>query len=263
MSPPPRLVVVEHDDWVLRLLADGLREGGFVVATATSAEEGFARVHEFSPDAILCDVGLPGIDGYSFATTIRGESIVPIALLAAQEDVGARTAAFEAGADALLVRPFRLEEVSAQMTALVQLARRMRERRTSLVDSLAAGPPSTTFKGDLAHMPVASLLMLLEIEKKSGTIEVRSNGQKAIFELASGWLVSTRLGGENNPATVLRAVLGWTEGRISFNASAPIPKPASARAVRVLLAEAGFAPTAEVAQSPSVARMPAMRPPPG
>jgi DNA-binding response OmpR family regulator len=265
MSSAPRVLVVENDGWVLKLLSDGLREGGFVVTTETTADAGFARARELDPDALLCDVTLPGRDGYSLAIMLRAESIVPIAMLAHEADKNARIAAFEAGADALITRPFKIDEVVAQMTALVQLASRMRHRRTSLVDSLRAGPPSTTFRGDLAHMPVASLLVLLEIEKKSGAVVVKSDRGEATLQLASGAISAATLGDLREPVAVLRELLEWTEGRIEFRVDAATPRPPGARAIRLLLAQAGHQPIAELSPTPatSPSRTPAMRPPPG
>lgn len=269
----PRVVVIVHDDWVLHLLQDGLREGGFVVATASSGQEGLARVREMTPDCVLCDVSLPDKDGYAIVTALRTEaSIVPIALLAAEEDATARTAAFEAGADALLTRPFRLEEVVAQMNALVQLARRMRERRNSLIDSLGAGPPSSpegaSFKGELEHMPLGSLLTLLELERKTGTVSVRSGKKTAKLELADGHIASASVGGvAGEIVVVLREALTFDSGRITFRAKPPAQRPPGARPIRALLAEARTSapkPIAPAAASPIAPRGgQAIPPPPG
>lgn len=270
----PRVVVIVHDDWILHLLQDGLREGGFVVATASSGQEGLARVRELTPDCVLCDVSLPDKDGYAVVTALRSSeaSIVPIALLAAEEDATARTAAFEAGADALLTRPFRLEEVVAQMNALVQLARRMRERRNSLIDSLGAGPPSSpegaSFKGELEHMPLGSLLTLLELERKTGTVSVRSGKKTAKLELADGHIASASVGGvAGEIVTVLREALTYDSGRITFRAKPPAQRSPGARPIRALLAEARTSapkPIVPVAPSPIVARGgQAIPPPPG
>lgn len=265
-----RVVVVEHDEWLLRLFLDGLRDAGLVVSTAATVEDGLAKIGELAPDCVVCDVNLPG-DGYGLARAMRADkppmSIIPIAMLAADDDVKARTATFEAGADALVTRPFRLEEVVAQINALVQLARRMRERRTSLIESLGAGPPSSpegaSFRADLEHMPIASLLTLLELERKSGSVSVKSGARVAKLDLADGHVASGALDGAScNPVAVLKDALEWTTGRITFRASGPIARPLTARPIRVLLAEASPNNKAPVTRGSS-ARLPAIPPPPG
>lgn len=264
----PRVVVIVHDDWILHLLQDGLREGGFVVATASTAEDGAARVRELSPDCVLCDVALPDKDGYAVTASLRGQSIVPIALLAPEEDATAKTAAFEAGADALLTRPFRLEEVVAQMNALVQLARRMRERRTSLIDSLGAGPPSSpegaSFRGELEHMPLASLLTLLELERKTGTVSLRSGRRGTKLELAEGHIVSASIDSiQGEIVPILREALAFESGEITFRAKPQTPRPSGTRPIRALLAEAR-GPSRPAAVHPHApARGQAIPPPPG
>ncbi len=269
----PRVVVIEHDEWVLRLLEDGLRDAGFVVHSASNAAQAMAKIRELPPDCILCDIGLPGTDGYALALSVRAErppiSIVPVALLAPEDDHHARTAAFDAGADALITRPFRIEEVVAQTTALVQLARRMRERRNSLVDSLS-GPPSSSsdavsFRGELEHMPVASLLALLELERKSGVVTVRSQARRATVDLSDGFVDICAFEGSTDPITVLREIASWSEGKITFMACSPRARPDAARPIRALLAEARAEEAAPFSAlgATSVSRMQAIPPPPG
>lgn len=268
----PRVVLVEHDAWLLDLLEGGLRDRGFVVVRASTASEALAVVRAIPPECALIDVDLPE-GGYALAASLRAEpapiSITPIALLADEDDSNARTRAFESGADVLLTRPFRIDEVVAQLQALVQLAHRMRARRNSLVDSLGPGPPSSrdgaSFRADLAEMPVASLLALLEIERKSGTISVRSNERRAVLEVAAGCVSSSTLDGRERPALdVLREALSWTVGRVTFRASAPRERPADARPARALVAQAQrpAAPPPRPS-SATVPRMGAIPPPPG
>lgn len=265
----PRVVVAQHEAWILGLLTDGLRDAAFVVVPADTAAEALEKVRAAPTDCVIVDTSLPDADGYSLAIAIRAEppptSIVPIALLAAADDPSARTAAFDAGADAIFFRPFRVDDIVAQTMALVQLARRMRERRTSLVDSLAAGPSSASFKGDLSQMPVSSLLLLVDIERRSGAVEVRSKRKVASFEIAEGAIVSASLGKvAREPLAVLKEVLTWTEGRVAFHVSAARRRPPNARAIRALLADAGHAPALEAPpRAASVARMQAIPPPPG
>jgi two-component system, OmpR family, response regulator len=247
--PGARIVVVEHDGWVLRLLEGGLREHGFVVASATTASEGVERIVALAPDCVLCDVALTEHDGYWLATRIRAEggviALTPLVLLAAEEDTDARTRAFEAGADGLITRPFRIEEVVAQVQALVVLARRMRVQRTSLADSLGppASPEAASFYGDLEQMGLASLLGLLELERRTGRVTVKTGSgtakRRATFEVAAGTITEATLDGARcDVVKTLRQALGWANGRMSFRAAQHASPPSSARAIRALVAEA-------------------------
>jgi DNA-binding response OmpR family regulator len=266
----PRVVVVEHDAWILDLLENGLREHHFVVVRTTGAADALVKARDLPPDCILCDVGLPEEDGYALVSTLRAlappVSMIPVALLAAEDDRDARIRAFEAGADVLLTRPFRIEEVVAQLGALVQLADRMRSARTSLVDSLGPGSASVeeaSFRADLATMPLSSLLMLLEIERKSGTIELRSPAGRASLQIADGVVEGATLDGSRAPVVeVARAALAWSAGRVLFRASPPRPRPPGAKTARALVAEAQRA-SGPVRDRPSAPRLAAIPPPPG
>jgi two-component system, OmpR family, response regulator len=268
-----RIVVIEHDEWLMRLLLEGLRDAGFVVTTATSVADGLAKVRELLPDCVLCEVTVPG-SGYELPRQLRKEpppiSLTPVAMLAPDDDVNARTTTFEAGADALITRPFRLDEVAGQLNALVELARRMRARRNSLIDSLSGAPPSSadaaSFHGDLEHMPVASLLTLLELERKTGSVSVKSGKRRAKLELADGHVASGAIDGITiDPVSVLRDALDWQDGTITFRARAAEPRPANARSIRIILAEArpGTAPVLASSTRQSSARLQAIPPPPG
>jgi len=253
-----RVLLVAREGWVLRLLEEGLREAGVVVSSATTSAGAVARIQELEPDCVIVDTdlgngdlgdGAGDHDGYWVVVRVRKlggpVAITPIALLAADDDAEARTRAFEAGADVLLLRPFRLEEVLAQVHALVEFARRMRARRTSLIGSLhanSAGPPSSpeaaAFRAELAQMPVSGLLTLLELERKSGLVSVRSEGRRVTLDVASGLVSGATIDSVGVPVIeALALAVAWRSGTITFRTGFSVDPPNDARAIRVLLGE--------------------------
>lgn len=251
-----RVLLVAREGWVLRLLEEGLREAGVVVSSATTSAGAVARIQELEPDCVIVDTDLGNgdlgdgdHDGYWVVVRVRGlggpVGITPIALLAADDDAEARTRAFEAGADVLLLRPFRLEEVLAQVHALVEFARRMRARRTSLIGSLhanSAGPPSSpeaaAFRAELAQMPVSGLLTLLELERKSGLVSVRSEGRRVTLDVASGLVSGATIDSVGVPVIeALALAVAWRSGTITYRTGFAVDPPKDARAIRVLLGE--------------------------
>lgn len=244
-----RVLLVAREGWVLRLLEEGLRDEGLVVASATRSDLALTRVQDMEPDCVVVDTELDDHDGYWVTVQVRGLSgpvaITPIALLAADDDAEARTRAFEAGADVLLTRPFRLDEILAQVRALVDFARRMRARRTSLMGSLhasTAGPPSSpeaaAFRAELAQMPVSGLLTLLELERKSGLVSARSNGRRVTLDLQSGYVTGATVDTVGVPVLeALALAVAFQEGTITFRAGFAVEPPADARPIRALLAE--------------------------
>jgi DNA-binding response OmpR family regulator len=241
-----RLVVVaEHDGWILRLLQDGLREHGVVVIATSTAESALSQVTALKPDCVVCDAALPDHDGFWLASRVRAEplpvSVTPLLMLASEGDERARMKAFEAGADAYMTKPFRVDEVVAQLNALVVLAQRMKGQRTALSDSL--GPPSSleaaSFDGDLEQMTLPSLLAILEMERRTGRVSVRSNKSRVVLELQGGFVVEATLDGKKiDPVDALRPAIAWSTGRVTFRAAVHRSSPPAARPIRVLIGAA-------------------------
>ncbi len=118
-----RILVVDDD----RALRDALRRvltlGGYEVQTAEDGEQAIELVVQALPDAVVLDVGLPGIDGLEVCRRLRrlGHR-VPILMLTARDAVSDRIDGLDAGADDYLVKPFDVEELKARVRALLRRA---------------------------------------------------------------------------------------------------------------------------------------------
>ena len=116
------------------------------------------------------------------------------------------------GADVVLERPISNDEIAAQVEALVAFARRLKsDGPSSEVPSSSTSLTPTAIKGDLSMFPLASILMMFELERRTGTLEViATSGKKALLTLSSGLFAATEIGGvARPPIDVLREVLGW------------------------------------------------------
>ena len=211
--------MIDGDEWLGPLLVRLLQEKGFMADFRDEARAGFKRACDSVPDAVVCSVVLPDIDGFWVARRIRTEvgpvSKTPIVLVGEAEDKDARVQGLQVGADVLLERPVTNEEIVAQVEALVAMARRF---RPDVPDDQSAPSLAAAFRGDLSNFPLASVLMMLEMERRTGTLEVISGSNKrALLVLSTGLFASTELSGEPLPAIdVLREVLGWRTGRFAF-----------------------------------------------
>ncbi|MGH2488624.1 MAG: AAA family ATPase [Candidatus Limnocylindria bacterium] len=118
-----KVLVVDDDLNIQRVLSFTLKQEGFEVLLAGDGESGVAAAAEQSPDLILMDAALPGIDGYQAITQIRaaehGGRRVPILLLTAEADIGLRVKGLRAGADDDIVKPFHPAELMARIKALL------------------------------------------------------------------------------------------------------------------------------------------------
>jgi two-component system, OmpR family, response regulator MprA len=115
-------VLVVDDDLKVRASLDrALRANGFDVQLAEDGGAALAKIEEFSFDAVVLDVLMPGLDGISVCRSLRADgSDVPILMLTARTAVADRVTGLEAGADDYLIKPFALEELLARIRALLR-----------------------------------------------------------------------------------------------------------------------------------------------
>ena len=116
-----RLLVVDDDPSVREALALVLDLNGFAVTTATDGRDAIRTLAIDSPDAIILDVLMPGLDGLEVCRRLRATGDrTPVLMLTARSEVSERVAGLEAGADDYLAKPFAREELIARLRALLR-----------------------------------------------------------------------------------------------------------------------------------------------
>jgi two-component system response regulator MprA len=116
-----RLLVVDDDPSVREALALVLDLNGFEVATAIDGREAIRTLAIDSPDAVILDVLMPGLDGLEVCRRLRATgNRTPVLMLTARSEVSERVAGLEAGADDYLAKPFAREELIARLRALLR-----------------------------------------------------------------------------------------------------------------------------------------------
>ncbi len=116
-----RVLVVEDDAQIVRVLRLELEHEGYVVDTATDGLAGLEKALK-EPDLVILDVMLPKMDGLEVCTRVRAKSTVPIIMLTAKDRIPDRVSGLDLGADDYLTKPFSIEELLARVRA------RLRER---------------------------------------------------------------------------------------------------------------------------------------
>jgi pilus assembly protein CpaE len=119
---PAKILVVDDDPNVQRLLQYTLKQEGYDVVIAGDGAEGYRLWGAESPDLILLDVMLPKLDGYQVAIKIRAEEKsvhVPIIMLTAEREVEQKVRGLRAGADDYLIKPFHPAELLARIKSLL------------------------------------------------------------------------------------------------------------------------------------------------
>ena len=148
-QPKARVLVVEDDRAVRESLERALRFEGYDVGTSGDGQDSLALVAEWTPDVLVLDVMLPGLDGLTVARMLRREGRrIPILMLTARDQVGDRVAGLDAGADDYLAKPFALDELLARLRALLRRSDPNGTATELVVKNLTLDPRSRTVTRD-------------------------------------------------------------------------------------------------------------------
>lgn len=131
-----RVLVVEDEIKIARLVREYLTEAGFDVLSANSGPTAVGLARSGRPDLVILDIGLPGMDGYDVIRAIRSNSSTPIIMLTARSDETDRIIGLELGADDYVVKPFSPREVVARVKAVLRRTTNEPARETIEVGDL-------------------------------------------------------------------------------------------------------------------------------
>lgn len=133
----PTLLLIEDEQALGLIVKDSLEVRGFTVWYAADGEEGLNLFREKRPDAVVADVMMPKLDGFSLAETIRAEDpAVPIIFLTARSQTADVVRGFELGGNDYLKKPFSMDELIVRINALLK---RPRVYAASMPETLRLG----------------------------------------------------------------------------------------------------------------------------
>jgi len=113
----PLILIVEDDTMISDIVAYNLGREGFETAVAADGESGLSIAEKRSPDLILLDIMLPGMNGFEVLRRIRAKSTVPVLMMTAREGEDDRVDGLEMGADDYIVKPFSMRELISRVRA--------------------------------------------------------------------------------------------------------------------------------------------------
>lgn len=141
-------VLIVDDERALRdLLEYGLEQAGFFVRSVADGPAALALLKDWSPDAIVLDVMLPGKDGFALLPEIRRLTTAPVVMLTARTEIAEKVAALSAGADDYVGKPFELEELVARLRTLLRRPRIDERETLSYADLSVDASSRTVFRG--------------------------------------------------------------------------------------------------------------------
>lgn len=118
------ILLIEDDPFIARAVTAALESEAHAVSYAASGREGLTEISVRLPDAVLLDLGLPGLDGIDVLKTIRAKpepiSSLPVIVITARESLDARIEGLDAGADDYILKPFHMSELIARLRAVMR-----------------------------------------------------------------------------------------------------------------------------------------------
>jgi two-component system response regulator MprA len=115
-----RILVIEDDEAILKLIRRSLAYEGYQVVTATDGPSGLTAARDNPPDLVVLDLMLPGLDGMEVCRRLRSGGPTPIIILTAKDSINDRVMGLDMGADDYMVKPFNLDELLARVRALLR-----------------------------------------------------------------------------------------------------------------------------------------------
>jgi len=122
MNDKPRILVVDDEPQLTRVLRTGLKSHSYDVRTAADGLSGLETFNDWHPDLVITDLAMPNMNGLELCRKIRAVSPVPIIVLSAKGEEKTKVEALDIGADDFVTKPFGIDELLARIRAALRRA---------------------------------------------------------------------------------------------------------------------------------------------
>jgi DNA-binding response OmpR family regulator/Tfp pilus assembly protein PilZ len=187
-----QVVVIDDDAQYRDLAAQAFRARGDRVRTAGDGLEGLGVCLKDPPDLVVSDVQMPRMDGWQLLRMLRTRPTLagtPVLFLTTLSGDADRLRGYQLGVDDYIEKPYRPQELLARA-----------DRAIARSGGGRGGPARKTLRGDLEHVPITSVLQLLEVERKTGMLLVVSSRTFRLW-LRNGRPITMEIEGETQVGT--------------------------------------------------------------
>jgi two-component system response regulator MtrA len=179
----PHVLLIEDDPAIREGLELGLRHLGHTVSVAADGETGLRVAAKGSPDVIVLDVMLPGLDGFEVCRRLRAAGTTPIIMLTARSDDLDVVAGLEAGADDYVAKPVRPRVLEARIKAVLRRVSSEPSARTEYGDlTIDRSSMVVTKSGTPLALTPTELRLLLVLSGSPGQVFSREQLLSAVWE---------------------------------------------------------------------------------
>ncbi len=185
-----KILAVDDSMVITEMIKDAFELEGYQVLTAGDGAEALKFALAESPDLIIADISMPGMDGWELCSQIRSNpytSFIPFIFLTAMTETPDRIRGLQLGADDYLVKPFEMEELLARVHLIFQ---RIIKTQESMITRGSQGLSGTT-----QHLALTDLLQMFSLNQKTGMLQISSSGQiTGRLAFQSGRIIRAKLG---------------------------------------------------------------------
>ena len=169
-----KILIVEDDDKLNKVVCKYLNDNGYSVIGCASADEAFDQLSVQMIDMIISDVMMPGMDGFQFADAVRKQNkSIPILFMTALDDITSKKKGFRLGIDDYMVKPIEFDELLMRVEALLRRSNIANERKLTIGNLVLDADEMTTYlEGEEVLVTVREfhvLYKLLSYPKKTFT----------------------------------------------------------------------------------------------
>ena len=186
-----KILIIEDDEKILRLLQRALNYEGYNVVLATEGKSGLSLTQDQKPALIILDWMLPDMDGLEVCSKLNRKTTAPILMLTAKDQVEDKIKGFDSGADVYIVKPFDMDELFAHIRALLRRTAGDRVESLQLGDLVLDSKTHQAYRGERAIRLTAKEYDLLDLF-------LRHPGQVMTREMIFDRVWDYDFGGESN-----------------------------------------------------------------
>ena len=176
MTNQARILVVDDEPQLTRVLRTGLKSRGYDVRAAADGLAGFEAFNDWHPDLVITDLAMPNVDGLELCRRLRAVSTVPIIVLSAKGEEKTKVEALDLGADDFVTKPFGIDELLARVRASLRRAKApaTNEATQTTLDSgdfhVDLETREITVRGKSIHLTPKEFDLLVYFIKHSGKV---------------------------------------------------------------------------------------------
>ncbi len=180
-----RVLVIEDEKKVADFISNGLAEEGYAVDVAHDGDQGYFLAMTTEYDAILLDIMLPKMDGFTLCTKLRSEdNHTPILMLTAKDAIKDKVRGLDAGADDYLTKPFAFEELLARIRSLLRKKSLQQKTRFQVEDLVLDTITHTVSRGESEiQLSVKEYSLLEYLMRNTGSVVTRTMIAEHVWDI--------------------------------------------------------------------------------